>query len=75
MEHLRDALALTWQEPGQRGPGERITAQLKNWRILGKIRQSEPGLRARCRSSHRHDRRRLTRWQRRRAADARDVVQ
>jgi hypothetical protein len=26
----------------QRGPGERVNAELKNWRILGKIRSS-PG--------------------------------
>jgi hypothetical protein len=41
----------------QRGPGERVNAELKNWRILRKIPlQPQPGRPARRRSSDPDDR-------------------
>jgi hypothetical protein len=46
----------------QRGPGERVNAELKNRRILRKIRsRPQPGPRAHRRSSDTHDRQRMIR--------------
>ncbi|WP_407941979.1 hypothetical protein [Nocardiopsis codii] len=45
----------------RRGPGERINAELKNWKILRKIRSSPDNAATHRRSPDPHDRRRMIR--------------